>query len=96
MNPLINVNYICNPDKANLTKRRISLKARIHLSESDNGGDNEVIEVDTAEVIDERYCTLEPIFITGFSYNLFISSCQKYLLYPFLPLSFIQAIINKQ
>ena len=84
---------ICDPDKTNWRKRRISLKARIHLIESDNGGDNKVIEVGTAEVIDEEYCTLtfsEPIFTTEFSYNLFISSCQTYLLYPFQPVSLKQ------
>ena len=40
--------------KANLRKWRRSLKARIQLSDDDNGGGDEVIEVDTAEVIDER------------------------------------------
>ena len=122
------------------------MKARIQLSEGDNGGGDEVIEVDTAEVIDERcghvvidpkddnkcaecreqykewdcnewlecpmctqwyhneecflqrYCTstfLKPNFVTDFSYNLFISSCQTYLLYPSPPLSLIQAIVKK-
>ena len=40
--------------KANLRKWRRSLKARIQLSKGDNGGGDEVIEVDTDEVIDER------------------------------------------
>ena len=58
MNHLIKVNYISNPNKPNLRKKKISLKTIIHLGESDNRGDNEVIEVDTAKIIDERYCTL--------------------------------------
>ena len=48
--------------KANLRKWRRSLNVRIQLSKGDNGGDNEVIEVDTDEIIDERcgYIVIDP------------------------------------
>ena len=41
--------------KASLQKWKKSFQARIQLSQSNNGGGNEVIQVDTAEIFEEWF-----------------------------------------